>query len=243
MGKIYAGVGNAAKQIKKIYVGVGGEAKAIQKIYAGVNNEAKLVWSSSWRDLYQQVEFIQGTGTQYINCGEVVNADSVMTVVFQLTTTSLSSGTSYHTGACKGTSNRFGVANNSNGNFIFGLGGGYHGRSANTNKQTVIINSPTKKITQNGTNRAATSGTYSTLTDADWLGILGSNNPSGTLTCGKVKIYHVLLEEGGIAVHDYYPVYRKSDSEPGVYDIITGQFFPNSGTGTITVGSNYEQTL
>jgi len=36
--------------------------------------------------------------------------------------------------------------------------------------------------------------------------------------------------------HYYIPCYRISDSEPGVYDLVTDEFLTNSGTGTFIVG-------
>ena len=46
MGKIYAGVSDTAREVKKIYAGVNGVAKEIKKVYAGVNGVAKLIWQS-----------------------------------------------------------------------------------------------------------------------------------------------------------------------------------------------------
>ena len=226
----------------KIYGGVSGTAREVKAIYAGVGGVAKLIWEQSggsWRDVYQQVEFIQGTGTQYINVGYVITSTSVMTAEFQMTTTSASAGT-YFLGATS-SNGRFGVGINASGSFLFGLGGGYHARSANTNKQTLVINNSTKRITQNGTNRTASSGSYSTVTNPNWFGILGSYNTDNVLTFGKVKVYHIAIQEANASdpSHDYYPVYRKSDNEPGVYDIVTGNFYTNSGTGTIIVGDPY----
>lgn len=250
MTKIYVGDSNTARWVKKIYAGVGGVAAEVQKVYVGVNDTAQLIYSTNWRDFYQQVEYIQGTGEQYINCGSVLyfpDSPPIMTVDFQMTSAS-SSSTKYFVGTTKGTDNRFGVGISSSNNFIFGLGKGFHNRSANTTRHTVVIDSVTHKITQNGTNRAATSGTYTTPTDANWLGVLGAMNTSDELGFGKVKIYHIKLEffiAQAIwqTAHDYYPVYRKSDGEPGLYDIITGNFYANSGTGTIIVGNDITTVL
>ena len=59
-------------------------------------------------------------------------------------------------------------------------------------------------------------------------------------------MYHLFIKPNSYnsdIIHDYYPVYRKSDNEPGVYDIIDGVFYSNSGSGNITVGSDYEGDL
>ena len=220
-------------------------ARKIKRIYIGDSqNKAKLIWEQSWRADYQQVEYIQGTGVQYINCGYIINETSKLTADIQFTSTS-SSISGYVTGGSNGTENRFGVAISSSSNFNFCLGKGYHYRSANTNRQTIIIDSTTKKITQNGTNRNANTGSYSACTNATWFGILGGLNQSGNLGCAKAKFYHAVLENGstGVVEHDYYPVVRKNDNMAGVFDIITKTFYGNVGDGYIIAGSNYEYEL
>lgn len=220
-------------------------AKKIKKIYIGDSqNKAKLIWEQNWRCDYQQVEYIQGTGVQYINCGYAINETSKLTADVQLTTTS-TSNSYYVIGSANGSSNKFGVALSSAGNFNFTLGVGYHSRSANTNKQTIIIDSVTKKITQNGTNRNSTSGSYSVCTDAPPFYILGGTTADGSLRGGKVKFYHAVLENGstGVVEHDYYPVVRKIDNMAGVFDIITKTFYGNVGNGYVIAGSNYEYEL
>lgn len=41
-------------------------------------------------------------------------------------------------------------------------------------------------------------------------------------------------------VFSLYPVYRKADSKPGMYDIVNNQFYVNQGTGEFTVGPDRE---
>lgn len=54
-------------------------------------------------------------------------------------------------------------------------------------------------------------------------------------------IYHcVINNSNGIALRDFYSVYRKSDGEPGMYDIINNTFYINAGTGEFIIGPDKE---
>ena len=55
---------------------------------------------------------------------------------------------------------------------------------------------------------------------------------------GKQWIYEIHFSLGGEVIRSFYPVYRKSDSKPGMYDIVNGVFYTNQGTGEFLVGPN-----
>lgn len=54
---------------------------------------------------------------------------------------------------------------------------------------------------------------------------------SGTVGCKRFVIY-----KSSATVRDFIPCYRKADNEPGMYDLVTKQFFVNQGTGEFIVG-------
>lgn len=56
-------------------------------------------------------------------------------------------------------------------------------------------------------------------------------------TGNTVKLYRwSLIHAGDTLIRDFVPCYRKSDSEPGMYDIINNVFYTNAGTGEFTCG-------
>lgn len=63
-------------------------------------------------------------------------------------------------------------------------------------------------------------------------------NTYGNYILSGVRIYYAGIEDIITKTNKcfYYPCYRKSDNEPGMYDIVSGQFFINQGTGKFTVG-------
>ena len=45
------------------------------------------------------------------------------------------------------------------------------------------------------------------------------------------NLYRMTIKENDVIVRDFIPCYRKSDSKPGLYDIVNKQFYTNAGSG------------
>ena len=59
-----------------------------------------------------------------------------------------------------------------------------------------------------------------------------SCNVKGSAGAGaQGNLYRMTIKENDIIVRDYIPCYRKSDSKPGLYDIVNKQFYTNAGSG------------
>ena len=55
----------------------------------------------------------------------------------------------------------------------------------------------------------------------------------------KGRIYNIdLLGYAGNIIYTFVPCYRKQDSKPGMYDLVTNTFFTNAGTGEFVVGAD-----
>jgi hypothetical protein len=52
------------------------------------------------------------------------------------------------------------------------------------------------------------------------------------------KIFYCRIEnaDSGIVLGEYIPALRIADLKPGMYDLVSGQFFVNQGTGEFTYG-------
>lgn len=61
-------------------------------------------------------------------------------------------------------------------------------------------------------------------------------NPFPTVRDIGLKIYKFKIYDSEVLVRDFIPVLRKSDSKPGMYDLVSGQFFVNQGTGEFSYG-------
>ena len=54
----------------------------------------------------------------------------------------------------------------------------------------------------------------------------------------KCKMYYLLIRENNNILYNFIPCYRRSDDEPGMYDTVNGVFYTNAGTGTFVVGND-----
>ena len=59
-----------------------------------------------------------------------------------------------------------------------------------------------------------------------------SCNVKGSASAGaQGNLYRMTIKENDLIVRDFIPCYRKSDSKPGLYDIVNKQFYTNAGSG------------
>ena len=133
----------------------------------------------------------------------------------------------------------FGFIYSTVGTFVF-----YYGRygdnyyttvsSSSVSKNTeydIELNIDTVKFDTNTYN--ITRGTFTAETPVVLGTFYNIANPSYSL---KGRLYRVTFKENNTVVRDFVPVKRKSDDVYGVYDIVSGTFISNGGSGTITDG-------
>ena len=176
---------------------------------------------------YQEVEYIESTGTQYIDTGVKATNTTKFKIDLELV-----SYDSYIFGAWNDWQvSMFTIYSANSSSSAIGYGtnwvGGIQGITTG-NKITLSIDNGVIKYNNE------IKGTYSdTFNSANNI-ILCGTNANGTPTAlSKIKIYS--LEIDG---HNFIPCYRKSDNEVGLYDIIGQQFYTNSGSGTFLKGAD-----
>lgn len=188
---------------------------------------------------YTRIEFLESTGTQYIDTGITANFAQnkiEQTATVQYTTSNTSRelmGTNGYGFWGKNASNKIEAA----------LGGS--GTTENALAKNTILwrTDPNgNKLLLNVNNNQYT-GTASSLVDADYayyvfaLGIRVGSGASASFLChAKVWDYTIAVDDE--VVCHLIPVRRNSDNVLGMYDIVTGTFKTNAGTGTFTAGSD-----
>lgn len=180
---------------------------------------------------YQLVEYIESTGTQYINSGYKIVSGDYVEVHGQLTATQSSNEfcgvSSYASGP------RF-LIQGSNANKIeFNNGTNVLSSSAVSLNTDLIITVGTQ-FTVNG----SVVNTSSINTTTRPLYLFGENNIGTAGSFGKVRMQYMLIKKNGVTQREFYPCYRKSDSVAGLYDIENGVFYTNAGSGSFVVGGN-----
>lgn len=192
---------------------------------------------------YTLLDYIQSSGTQYIVTDFVPTSDFKHTIVFEGLNSSSTS--TYITGTTH-TAGRAGNTRITSGKIdrVFGNDPSNSNSSSNyknlindsnnvsvVNTKSVLVmdlhNNAANTITLNGTD--ITSSNTGTITSTSALSLFAYGAGSYKST---IRLYRSTIEQGGVVVHNYVPARRNSDGELGVYDVITGNFFTNAGTGT-----------
>lgn len=183
---------------------------------------------------YQEVEFIQGTGSQYIAIPNTINCDEFELVAQYNATTS---EMCIIGNQASGNANRWELFCDSSRPY-YNLWTAYNsqGTTAGTISATnkAILNykySANQLVVTDGTN---TNTINKTLNEQPrFLFQYG-----GGSYYAKAKVFKLIFKYKNGLISKLIPCYRKSDNVIGMYDLINDTFLINSGSGTFTKGDN-----
>lgn len=196
---------------------------------------------------YQEVEFLESTGSQYLvlpTTSDLIFSGSTKFLVVtnvnysalfgsgpNSTSTTVSGSYGLIIGGAGTPSRRFQYSNHYNTNVSASSTGVEYTLSFSTE-------SGSQSYTLNGTTYTDTqTGTISTL--APYLFAWNYNGGVKTGELPKVRVYNVTLYgAGGSKIIECVPCYRKADSVAGMWERVTETFLTNDGSGTFTVGSD-----
>lgn len=172
---------------------------------------------------YQEVEYIESTGTQYINTG-VVGATTNMAYEIKFQKTgywligAVSIAGSSGDSAISANQIRFGTQ------YVTNL-------NLNEDAHTIYVDKEKYTIDGTTTNWDSTS----TLTGNKNIYLFWAN---GSSIDKNGKIYYCNIYDNNTLVRCFVPCYRKSDNEIGMYDLVNNKFYTNAGTGNFVKGNN-----
>lgn len=194
---------------------------------------------------YQEVEYLESTGTQYIDTG--INPDD--TYGYFVDMEQIESWSEQCPIGCMDAGNRFvGVyfANRTTGTTTTSLSVGF-GSYVKTEVYPAGFNVNQKVITSCNymSNRKVIFDGYE-IKDLSDINIKGAisrtiylfNRHYSSSAIFKGRIYNAVISKDNEIVADFVPCYRKADGEAGMYDLVTETFFTNQGTGTFGKGAD-----
>ena len=196
-----------------------------------------IVWEKSEDILpsaYQQVEYIESTGTQYIDTGIIgKNGIRVLTEMGWRTLSNSLFGSRKDT-----TATRFYVTYYSS-KIDFGYGADIVSDIYAQAGRIYEIDFDTR----NSTKRFGVDGIYKTSIaniDTKCNMYIFCYNRNGTIMSQSKSIFKsmTISNTNNEILRDFIPCYRKSDGEIGLYDTVSKTFFTNSGTGTFLKGAD-----
>lgn len=186
---------------------------------------------------YTELEYIQSTGTQYINTGFMPNGKSK--IAMNLTPLSDSSNACFfcarnEASATAGTTyTAFYLSSNYYRFDFYGKSGQSDGVDAvgtniNIEASGGVCKIGSKTIT-NAASTAASSMPWILLASARTSSI------SDLANMATAKLYSCQIYDNGALVRNFIPC-KNLSGEIGLYDAVNGQFYANAGTGTFTAG-------
>lgn len=182
---------------------------------------------------YKRLEYIESTGTQWIDLGLTANQDTTI----KCRASNVNSGTQGFIGLVDTSNLIYGIGQQSENNYLYGQ---YHkwtssgGRilSNIAGNDGVIRNFELRKNEFYIDNALIGSITYFTFTTTNTLKLF-TLNPSSSIS--SIKMYNAQVLDGNMnLLRNMIPVLRKSDNEIGMLDLVEGKFYPNAGTGKFT---------
>jgi len=194
----------------------------IGKVYKGNT----LIYSSNaLPSAYQKVEYIESTGTQYIDTQVFPNHGHTYGALIDFQAT-----LAQHENCV------FGVYTGSNTQLRWRAGyysGGYSG-----------IGFTFSELYPNRTTATSSNQSFSIQNNVTMSVFLFAQNENGQIThinTSKDKLYSCQISQDDVLVRNFIPCYRKSDNVIGLYDLVTKTFFTNQGTGTFLKGPDVNQ--
>jgi len=172
---------------------------------------------------YRELEYIESTGTQYIDSGVSYNANNVYVCKFIVL--NLQYPQSNYSGIM-GQDGKIQIAYERNGSWQTGAGSG---GSVNINTMYIgKVDCATQKLYINDVHVATRSSQRDTSTK---IGILGYDSYRS-----YARVYSASISNSGTLVRNFIPCERISDNKPGLYDTVNNVFYTNSGTGEFVKG-------
>ena len=182
---------------------------------------------------YTQLEYIQSSGTQYINTGFIPKYDSRIVLDAEVTDPSIPCALFGARGAASGT--------NPSANALFSLSGGtirsdYYGSSVSstTTVSGRTIFDKNKNVVSFGSNTITNN--RSTASSNQTLFLFAVQTAGSATLLATMKLYACQIYDNGTLVRDFYPCTNESGAV-GLYDLVGKQFYSNAGTGAFVAGA------
>lgn len=185
---------------------------------------------------YQEVEYLESTGTQYIDTEFHPTKNTKIIVEATHTSNALALMGSEQSSV---PANKWNVIGDGSNEWVAAFNGnGIAIDAAPENDFYKLIIEPSKySCTYNGVTTEYTNTITSTVDVLPYSLYLFAKNGGGVASrFGTRKMKICKIYDNNILIRDFIPCYRKKDSVAGMYDIVTKKFFVNKGTGKFITG-------
>lgn len=190
---------------------------------------------------YQEVEYIESTGTQYIDTDFYPNQNTNFDT--DINFISANEGTAIPLFACRKSFSEhpyYGVWISASKVPIYIYGGSNDTSSKgiilSNNIRTNIKNNRNKLYFNNIETNSVPLQIFQSMYNLFLFGL--NNNGSHDGRNLRMKMYYFKLYDNDILIRNFIPCYRKSDNKVGMYDLAEDKFYTNQGTGEFLKGAD-----
>lgn len=197
--------------------------------------------------MYKEVEYLESTGTQWIDIDYPLTSNiTKLKTQTQFILTDKNGSASYLFGITTSTSPYYcywapQIHSNTNAFRFFHMGdsayvtNGSIGLNTLYTFETYTEKNGTSYFINNGNKQSVSGGTWRVPAGSPYLFALNSSGTADRFT--KAKLYYHRFIVDDVLVRDLVPCYRVTDHVAGMYDLVSGQFFTNQGSGTFGIGA------
>lgn len=193
-------------------------------------------------DGYTELEYIESSGTQYINTGVISTTKTGVTVDIQLllfsTYATLFGARATHGNGDLQCSVLFAAENRIKTEWFEGQSGNISSFSGLFERQTIELN---KNVLSAFGKTAIVTMPEEEKTLTYPLFILALNNVGSSTNFASLKLYSCQIYDNDVLVRDYIPCTSPSGAV-GLYDLVGKSFYGNAGTGEFIAGATVTQT-
>lgn len=179
---------------------------------------------------YTEVEYIQSSGTQFIDTGIIPNNATRVEMDFTLTIAGTGNRCLFGVGGqfsfrWYGETSVFRTNGRNNVDFPTGISGTVRHSVEKTATETTL----------DGVHTVSTTPGTITLS----LYLLAQHTASGTINYSSANLYHCKIHDDNTLVRDFVPC-KNAAGVAGLYDLVSSQFYGNAGTGSFSAGPTVE---
>lgn len=190
---------------------------------------------------YQEVEYLQSSGTQYIELDEVLSTTGI-TVTAKYVINSNAPADSCVLGCYDSSSYNGYTIGFYNGTYVrqyIAQAAAAYSNVSNGSEAIVIMNNADGEVVENDVviDSVVPTGTIVSNTRFNLFGLYSAY---GNQYAAYAKIFYVQItnKTSGDYIYNLVPCYRTSDNVAGMFDMVSETFLPNDGTGTFSVGAD-----
>ncbi|MBS7388551.1 MAG: hypothetical protein KIG30_08325 [Eubacteriales bacterium] len=184
---------------------------------------------------YQEVEYIESTGTQYIDTGYYATANTKVLTDVKVLSVPARNAWIFGSRNSDVTSRYELIWINSANEYRFYYGTNNYTFSGVPSTGELAITIASTGATING---VSVTPAAATISSTNSMYIFSCHGGTASNETSYMRLFSFKIYEGNTLMHDFVPCYRKSDNAVGLYDLVNGVFYTNAGTGDFAKGKN-----